>query len=214
MKWSTRSRTIFRRRISRCSGSRTARRWPCSPVSSTGTNALASLPDRQTFLAEAARHVAHARRSKHPLCLALIAFDHGTTGSGRRGACSRGEVPPRGNGAMARRPAHRRPHGALGRGRVRDHPGQLHDGQRCPAVLAPPRIDPGGAFVFGRPRVLSGDGDHRRSRGARRRLPRAGDRQGPRPDRRRGSWSTSTEAAPRGDGAFGRGRAAFMEVSR
>lgn len=51
----------------------------------TGTNALASLPDRQTFLAEAARHVAHARRSKHPLCLALIAFVHGTTSQGAEG---------------------------------------------------------------------------------------------------------------------------------
>jgi diguanylate cyclase len=43
---------------------------------------LASLPDRQAFLAEATRHVAHARRSKHPLCFAHIAFDHGTKGNG------------------------------------------------------------------------------------------------------------------------------------
>ena len=47
-----------------------------SGVDSTDAG-LAALPDRPTFLAEAARHVGHARRSKHPLCLALVAFDHG-----------------------------------------------------------------------------------------------------------------------------------------
>ena len=31
------------------------------------------------------RHVAHARRSKHPLCFALVAFDHGTGGEGEKG---------------------------------------------------------------------------------------------------------------------------------
>jgi diguanylate cyclase (GGDEF)-like protein len=46
---------------------------------------LAALPDRQAFLAEATRHVAHARRSKHPLCFALVAFEHGTTGEGAEG---------------------------------------------------------------------------------------------------------------------------------
>ena len=46
---------------------------------------LAALPDRRSFLAEAARHVSHARRSKHPLCFALVAFDHGTDGDGAEG---------------------------------------------------------------------------------------------------------------------------------
>ncbi len=46
---------------------------------------LDALPDREAFLAEAARHVAHARRSKHPLCFALMAFDHGTDGDGVEG---------------------------------------------------------------------------------------------------------------------------------
>jgi diguanylate cyclase (GGDEF)-like protein len=45
-------------------------------------SSLAALPDRHGFLAEATRHVAHARRSKHPLCLALVAFDRGTRGKG------------------------------------------------------------------------------------------------------------------------------------
>lgn len=48
-------------------------------------SSLAALPDREGFLAEATRHVAHARRSKHPLCLALVAFDHGTNGDGPEG---------------------------------------------------------------------------------------------------------------------------------
>lgn len=46
---------------------------------------LDALLDRDGFLDEAARHVAHARRSKHPLCLALVAFDHGTQGDGAAG---------------------------------------------------------------------------------------------------------------------------------
>ena len=46
---------------------------------------LDSLPDRSSFLGEAARHLAHARRSKHPLCFALIAFDHGTDRHGADG---------------------------------------------------------------------------------------------------------------------------------
>ncbi len=36
------------------------------------------LPDRDAFEDEAARHVAFARRNKHPLCFALVAFDHGS----------------------------------------------------------------------------------------------------------------------------------------
>jgi diguanylate cyclase (GGDEF)-like protein len=52
-----------------------------SSVSTIGYS-LDSLPDRPAFLTEAARHVAHARRSKHPLCFALVAFDHGTDGDG------------------------------------------------------------------------------------------------------------------------------------
>src|SRR5579863_992081 len=48
-------------------------------------SSLAVLPDREQFLAEATRHVAHARRSKHPLCLALVAFDHGTSAEGANG---------------------------------------------------------------------------------------------------------------------------------
>jgi diguanylate cyclase len=48
-------------------------------------SSLDELPDRQAFLTEATRHVAHARRSKHPLCLALVAFDHGTSGEGADG---------------------------------------------------------------------------------------------------------------------------------
>ncbi len=46
---------------------------------------LDDLPDRSSFLDEAARHVAHARRSKHPLCFALIAFEHGTDRHGADG---------------------------------------------------------------------------------------------------------------------------------
>jgi diguanylate cyclase (GGDEF)-like protein len=46
---------------------------------------LEALPGRHAFLNEAARHVAHARRSQHPLCFALVAFDHGTEGSGAEG---------------------------------------------------------------------------------------------------------------------------------
>jgi diguanylate cyclase len=46
---------------------------------------LDALPDRQAFLAEAARDVAHARRSEHPLCFALVAFDHGTNAEGLNG---------------------------------------------------------------------------------------------------------------------------------
>jgi diguanylate cyclase (GGDEF)-like protein len=46
---------------------------------------LDALPDRQAFLTEAARHIAHARRSKHPLCFAIVAFDHGTDGVGAAG---------------------------------------------------------------------------------------------------------------------------------
>jgi diguanylate cyclase (GGDEF)-like protein len=48
-------------------------------------SSIAALPDRQQFLAEATRHVAHARRSKHPLCLALVAFVHGTSAEGAEG---------------------------------------------------------------------------------------------------------------------------------
>jgi diguanylate cyclase (GGDEF)-like protein len=55
-----------------------------SEVVSVGSG-LETLPDRQAFLAEATRHVAHARRSKHPLCLALVAFDHGVEGDGDEG---------------------------------------------------------------------------------------------------------------------------------
>jgi diguanylate cyclase (GGDEF)-like protein len=52
---------------------------------------LESLPDRDSFLDEAARHVAHARRSKHPLCFALVAFDHGTDDTGARGRAAEDE---------------------------------------------------------------------------------------------------------------------------
>jgi diguanylate cyclase len=55
-----------------------------SGVESIGYN-LAALPDRQAFLTEAARHIAHARRSKHPLCFAIVAFDHGTDETGAAG---------------------------------------------------------------------------------------------------------------------------------
>jgi diguanylate cyclase len=46
---------------------------------------LDSLPDRRAFEDEAARHVAFARRNKHPLCFALVAFDHGTHDDGAKG---------------------------------------------------------------------------------------------------------------------------------
>jgi|HubBroStandDraft_4_1064222.scaffolds.fasta_scaffold59716_1 diguanylate cyclase (GGDEF)-like protein len=46
---------------------------------------LDGLPDRNAFLDEAARHVAHARRSNHPLCFALVAFDRGTDVDGAKG---------------------------------------------------------------------------------------------------------------------------------
>jgi diguanylate cyclase (GGDEF)-like protein len=46
---------------------------------------LDGLPDRDAFLDEAARHVAHARRSNHPLCFALVAFDRGTDVDGAKG---------------------------------------------------------------------------------------------------------------------------------
>jgi diguanylate cyclase len=55
-----------------------------SGVESIGYS-LHALPDRQAFLTEAARHIAHARRSKHPLCFAIVAFDHGTDGVGAAG---------------------------------------------------------------------------------------------------------------------------------
>ena len=51
---------------------------------------LDNLPDRSSFLGEAARHVAHAKRSKHPLCFALIAFDHGTDRDGAEGHMAEG----------------------------------------------------------------------------------------------------------------------------
>ncbi len=41
---------------------------------------LEALPDRRAFEAEATRHVSFARRNKHPLCFAVIAFDHGRHG--------------------------------------------------------------------------------------------------------------------------------------
>jgi diguanylate cyclase (GGDEF)-like protein len=56
-----------------------------SPGLASADAGLDTLPDREAFLAEAARHVAHARRSKHPLCFAFIAFDHGTQGDGVEG---------------------------------------------------------------------------------------------------------------------------------
>ncbi|MFI5285422.1 MAG: GGDEF domain-containing protein [Candidatus Dormibacteria bacterium] len=49
------------------------------------------LPDRDAFLDEAARHVAHARRSKHPLCFALVAFDHATDDDGANGRAAEEE---------------------------------------------------------------------------------------------------------------------------
>ena len=52
---------------------------------------LDGLPDRDAFLDEAARHVAHARRSKHPLCFALVAFDHGTDDAGAKGRAAEEE---------------------------------------------------------------------------------------------------------------------------
>jgi diguanylate cyclase (GGDEF)-like protein len=55
-----------------------------SGVESIGYN-LEALPDRQAFLTEAGRHLAHARRSEHPLCFAIVAFDHGTDGLGAVG---------------------------------------------------------------------------------------------------------------------------------
>ena len=57
---------------------------PQSVVGSIGYN-LDALPDRQAFLTEAARHIAHSRRSQHPLCFAIVAFDHGTHGVGAEG---------------------------------------------------------------------------------------------------------------------------------
>ena len=57
---------------------------PQSVVGSIGSN-LEALPDRQAFLTEAARHIAHSRRSQHPLCFAIVAFDHGTHGVGAEG---------------------------------------------------------------------------------------------------------------------------------
>jgi diguanylate cyclase len=57
---------------------------PPTGITSIGYS-LDALPDRAGFLDEAARHVAHARRSKHPLCFALVAFDHGTKGDGAAG---------------------------------------------------------------------------------------------------------------------------------
>lgn len=52
---------------------------------------LDGMPDRDAFLDEAARHVAHARRSKHPLCFALVAFDHGTDDDGAMGRAAEEE---------------------------------------------------------------------------------------------------------------------------
>ena len=57
---------------------------PQSVVGSIGSN-LDALPDREAFLTEAARHIAHSRRSQHPLCFAIVAFDHGTHGVGAEG---------------------------------------------------------------------------------------------------------------------------------
>lgn len=57
---------------------------PQSVVGSIGYN-LDALPDRQAFLTEATRHIAHSRRSQHPLCFAIVAFDHGTHGVGAEG---------------------------------------------------------------------------------------------------------------------------------
>ena len=57
---------------------------PQSVVGSIGYN-LDALPDREAFLTEAARHIAHSRRSQHPLCFAIVAFDHGTHGVGAEG---------------------------------------------------------------------------------------------------------------------------------
>ncbi len=49
-----------------------------SPGIASSDYSLDALPDRRAFEEEAARHVAFARRNKHPLCFALVAFDHGT----------------------------------------------------------------------------------------------------------------------------------------
>jgi diguanylate cyclase (GGDEF)-like protein len=51
-----------------------------SPGTSSPDYSLEALPDRRAFEEEATRHVAFARRNKHPLCFALVAFDHGTHG--------------------------------------------------------------------------------------------------------------------------------------
>lgn len=51
-----------------------------SPGTSSSDYSLDALPDRRAFEDEARRHVAFARRNKHPLCFALVAFDHGTHG--------------------------------------------------------------------------------------------------------------------------------------
>src|ERR1019366_3342256 len=57
---------------------------------------LDALPDRSAFLDEAARHVAHARRSKHPLCFGA---------HGRRGTQGGRGISHRGDRAVARCPS-------------------------------------------------------------------------------------------------------------
>ncbi len=42
---------------------------------SRGDHTLEAIPNRRAFEAEATRHVSFARRNKHPLCFAVIAFD-------------------------------------------------------------------------------------------------------------------------------------------
>ena len=177
----------------------------------TGTNALASLPDRQTFLAEAARHVAHARRSKHPLCLALIAFVHGTTAQGAEGHAAEEKFLRE---ATARWRDVLRTEDLLGRWGEDEFAIVLVNCQTASASQLCWRLresTPGGAFVFGRPRVLSGDGNHRRSRRARRRLPRAGDCQGPRPDGRRGLGRPRLRGAGACVGVIGREALAVLK---
>jgi diguanylate cyclase len=47
-------------------------------ASGADDHGLEALPSRRAFEEEAARHIAFARRHKHPLCFALVAFDHGS----------------------------------------------------------------------------------------------------------------------------------------
>ena len=91
------------------------------------------------FLAEATRHVAHARRSKHPLCLALVAFDHGTSAKGPTDMRPRrsSSTKPQRDGATC---SASKTSWAVGERTSSRSSSSTADGQCCPAVLASSRV--------------------------------------------------------------------------